>query len=567
MIVLTVFCILGVINVTLAGTELLQNHDFENVNVNQYWTCQGGCTLTSSTDHYHGYHSVMVSNRHHHWEGLSQNVQLTGGSVYQFTAYIKLLNMASGNMYEKVQTLLGCDLNNGNKLYLPFETDLFVMENIWTEIGGINKVPIGSHNCHFYIQLSSQSVNYLIDKASLQLVSHDANWKTKAKTRIDKIRKSNITISLSGTHNRNYDIEITQTKHEFGFGTAVGANQIVDPNYSKYTQTIYDNFEWAVLESSLKWSQMERTKGHINHATSRNALQALNNKGIKVRAHNIFWGVEQFVPSWVRSSSDTELPQLMSQRINDVVSLTRNLVEHWDVNNENLHGDWYEQHTGDPNITMKMFRDTHSVDHNVKLFLNDYGIMESGMALPLANQAKLFKASNVPIYGVGIQSHLTNMNFDPNEYMLILDNVASAGLPIWITELTLKTTDENVKARALDDIMTLYFSHPSVEGVLLWGFWENKIYDKTLALFEGDNVTPNAAGRKWQQLFKSRWRTHVTTSVHDDGPFTVRGFKGDYKIKVKHNGHVIKHETFKLNGNGQTLRVDVGPSSPSIVVG
>ena len=53
-------------------------------------------------------------------------------------------------------------------------------------------------------------------------------------------------------------------------------------------------------------------------------------------------------------------------------------VKHWDVNNENLHGDFYERHTGNPNITMQMFRDIHHVDQNVKLFLNEFGIVEGG---------------------------------------------------------------------------------------------------------------------------------------------------------------------------------------------
>lgn len=59
------------------------------------------------------------------------------------------------------------------------------------------------------------------------------------------------------------------------------------------------------------------------------------------------------------------------------VNAAENSVEHWDVNNENLHGDWYEKATGNANITAKMFHDVHAVDPKVKLFLNDYGIMEN----------------------------------------------------------------------------------------------------------------------------------------------------------------------------------------------
>jgi hypothetical protein len=37
--------------------------------------------------------------------------------------------------------------------------------------------------------------------------------------------------------------------------------------------------------------------------------------------------------------------------------------------------------------------------------------------------------------------------------------------------------------------MTMFFSHPAVEGVLLWGFWDGAVYDKKFALATGSNVT------------------------------------------------------------------------------
>ena len=74
-----------------------------------------------------------------------------------------------------------------------------------------------------------------------------------------------------------------------------------------------------------------------------------------------------------------------------------------------------------------------------------------------------------------------------------LNKVASAGLPIWITELTVAdhqgTKNDTKRAAAFRDLLTLYFSHPSVEGVLLWGFWDGKLYDPSAALFEGPGVT------------------------------------------------------------------------------
>ena len=50
-------------------------------------------------------------------------------------------------------------------------------------------------------------------------------------------------------------------------------------------------------------------------------------------------------------------------------------LKHWDVNNENLHGDFYETKLQNANITMDMFRKVHSIDPDVELFLNDFDIV------------------------------------------------------------------------------------------------------------------------------------------------------------------------------------------------
>ena len=51
--------------------------------------------------------------------------------------------------------------------------------------------------------------------------------------------------------------QVTQTKHEFPFGSLVDPTLIVDPEYIKYQDFFYDNFEWATLGNGIKWKQME----------------------------------------------------------------------------------------------------------------------------------------------------------------------------------------------------------------------------------------------------------------------------------------------------------------------
>lgn len=53
-------------------------------------------------------------------------------------------------------------------------------------------------------------------------------------------------------------------------------------------------------------------------------------------------------------------------------------VVHWDVNNEELHGSFFENKTGDVDYLVKAFQMAHARDSDVKLFLNDYSVVGSG---------------------------------------------------------------------------------------------------------------------------------------------------------------------------------------------
>ena len=71
-----------------------------------------------------------------------------------------------------------------------------------------------------------------------------------------------------------------------------------------------------------------------------------------------------------------------------------------------------------------------------------------------------------------------------------LEVLGAGGLPIWITQLDIKgIKDPKEKADAYDDVLTLYFSDPNIDGVLLWGFSDVHHSSPDAALFEGADYT------------------------------------------------------------------------------
>jgi hypothetical protein len=141
------------------------------------------------------------------------------------------------------------------------------------------------------------------------------------------------------------------------------------------------------------------------------------------------------------------------------------------------------------------------------------------------------KKSGAPIDGIGIQSHFGSDLPPPEQLLKVLDQFSQLGLPIESTELSLNIEDRALQADYLRDYMIACFSHPNVNGVMLWGFWEARHWRPQAALFARD-WTPRPQWAAWQDLVQKQWKTDAQVSSDDQGIARVRGFCGDYDLHV-----------------------------------
>ena len=106
------------------------------------------------------------------------------------------------------------------------------------------------------------------------------------------------------------------------------------------------------------------------------------------------------------------------------------------------------------------------------MFLNDYSVISWGNNLSAFKQlAYDLTTQGAPIHGLGVQGHMST-GFSPAAVKARLDSIAEVNLPIWVTEFDVSQPDENIRADELEDFYRIAFSHPSVEGILMWGFYE-----------------------------------------------------------------------------------------------
>ena len=79
---------------------------------------------------------------------------------------------------------------------------------------------------------------------------------------------------------------------------------------------------------------------------------------------------------------DFACPAMVASWHSDLVLQVANSFRlvHWDVDNENLHGAWFEEATGQHDLLAQMFRDVNQVDPNVKLFINDHMVVKGSIS-------------------------------------------------------------------------------------------------------------------------------------------------------------------------------------------
>ncbi|MDD2381309.1 MAG: endo-1,4-beta-xylanase [Mariniphaga sp.] len=344
-------------------------------------------------------------------------------------------------------------------------------------------------------------------------------------------------------------ITVEQLRHEFWFGCAIsngifGGSASVD-DQRQYKEKFLENFNSAVTENAVKWGNMEPRKGEVNYAIVDAILEWTEENDIPLRGHNIFWGTPRFVQSWVKELSDDELVKTLKNRAETLTSRYKGRFAEYDLNNEMIHGNYYEDRLG-PDITKRMVQWARNGDPEVKLFMNEFDILTGNRLPDYMTQIRKLQKQGVPIAGIGVQGHLHSETFDQDELKRALDSLAQFHLPIRITEFNMpgqrskydqnreiKMTQEEEmqKAKNLVDYYKICFAHPAVEGILMWGFWAGANWIPQSSLYHKD-WSPTPALEAYQDLIFGEWWTSASGTANTGGEFLTPAFYGKYKITV-----------------------------------
>ena len=377
------------------------------------------------------------------------------------------------------------------------------------------------------------------------------SWREQAHARINDLRMSDleITVTKEGTPVPNADIAVHMKEHDFGFGTAISAKHLMaDTADGERYREFVNRCNRVTFENDLKWQPWAAAdESAAKMATLTEAVDWLDERDIPIRGHYIHWAVIEggSLPAPVAKEYDGDAGSLYDEwmdNINDRVPRAAALgnIDEWDVINHPV--GWSgrlprtEAEFG-TDFYAELFELAEALVPDADHWINEGSIL-SGLSRVRAYERvieDLIDRDQSPD-GIGFMGHFSEPNL-PSMTALeeTLDQFAELVPRLQITELDVTADDEERMADYFRDVLTLAYSHPAMEAVILWGFWAGRHWRPETALYdEAWNLRP--VGHVWDELVYDTWWSDSEGTTDSEGLFHSEVFHGLHEIEVEVDG-------------------------------
>uniref|UniRef100_A0A6N2MY98 GH10 domain-containing protein n=1 Tax=Salix viminalis TaxID=40686 RepID=A0A6N2MY98_SALVM len=544
------------------GVNIIQNSNLTDGT--NGWFPLGNCSLNVATGSPHilpptardslGPHEplsgcyILATKRTQTWMGPAQMItdKIKLLLTYQVSAWAKIGSGANGP--QNVNVALGVDNQwvNGGQVEIN--------DDRWHEISGSFRIEKQPSKVMVYVQGPAAGVDLML--AGLQIFPVDRKSRFKhLRRQTDKIRKRDVTLKFSGGGSSSVlgtCIKVRQMQNSFPFGSCMSRTNLDNEDFVNF---FVKNFNWAVFGNELKWYWTEPQQGNFNYSDADEMLDMCKKNNIEARGHCIFWEVDGTVQQWIKALNKDDMMAAVQNHLTGLLTRYKGKFRHYDVNNEMLHGSFYQDHLG-KDIRANMFKTANQLDPSAMLFVNDYHV-EDGCDTRSSPEKYIeqildLQEQGAPVGGIGIQGHIDS----PVGPVVssALDKLGILGLPIWFTELDVSSVNEYVRGDDLEVMLREAYAHPAVDGIMLWGFWELFMSRDNAHLVDAEGEL-NEAGKRYLAL-KKEWLTRAHGHVDEQGQFAFRGFHGNYVLEIETVSKKIM-KTFVVDKGDSPLVVSI----------
>ncbi|PHU15142.1 hypothetical protein BC332_16347 [Capsicum chinense] len=469
---------------------------------------------------------MVAYNRSGHNETISQKIFMDKGHYYSFSAWVRVSEgsettvsaaiitkentkriIASGNAYPGCWTML----KGGFQPEFPLQTEVYFV-------------------CY------NKTVDFWVDNVSLKEFNK-TEWLEHQQRAIAQVRKRKIVLEMRdklGKPIQGVKVNIKFTKPFFHIGCAVTETLV---QYKKYQEWfLKKGFTATVFTNQMKWYWTESRRGIENYTTPDAMFQFFKSNGIEIRGHTVLWDKPKMNQYWLHDMTPKELLATAVRRIASVMARYSNDIFEWDVVNENMHFNFYEEKIG-PQASGMFYHIAHVIDPNATLYLNEFNTLETPGDVYACPHKYINNWRGIRSYpgnenltvGFGLQAHFKPIRPLMPYVRAVFDYLSETKMPIWLTEMDVEINPN--QAVYLEEIMREAFSHPGVEGMIVWAAWRPGMNCTGLCLMD-DNFNNTPIGDVVDKLM-AEWRTPEQNGKTDSrGLYKFHGFLGDYTLTL-----------------------------------
>jgi GH35 family endo-1,4-beta-xylanase len=412
------------------------------------------------------------------------------------------------------------------------------METQTLEIAGVEVFNFGSR----------KRVSDFQTSAGYKGIEDNAPWRKDCLARIEQLRKSKLEILVADKNGQpvaDAEVHVAMKRHAFRFGSSFNPHiytfESRNPQeVETYQKRFLKYFNMATPEAVMNWKGWESRmpQGNLDKA-----LSWLAAHHIPVIGHPMVWQAPKTLPDriheLIKKKDYAAYVRAWNEHLTDKVKATKGRMCQHFVINEFVDTNFLPEELTDDAI-VNWYRIVQAAAPGARLGILDHSMIGYGAVNPnnlswYEKKVEMLLRNKIPLEIIGFQCHFADVLTDPERVLEILDRFAKFGLELQVAEFDVDTDNENLQAKYLRDFFIAVFSHPSVQVLQQWGFYEPFHWRPRAALFRKD-WSPKPNGQAFLDLVFKQWWTDQKGATDGQGRYSLRGFHGDYEVTVNKGG-------------------------------
>ncbi len=337
----------------------------------------------------------------------------------------------------------------------------------------------------------------------------------------------------------------------------------------KYLGSCYSDFQkpyfdllWnqIIPEDAGKWGSVERVRNEMNWSTLDSAYKLAKDNGFPFQFHVLIWGNQQ--PAWIESLITSEQREEIEEWF-DTVSTRYPDIDMLQVVNEPLHdppagagnGNYIDALGGAGTTGWDWVIEAYTLARtyfpDADLMINDYNIVNSSSTTSdYLELIALLQEENL-IDAIGVQAHNYALGASASTIKANLDALAATGLPVYATEFDISGPSDAIHESEYQRVFPVFWEHPGVLGVTLWGYRPGMWNSNTAYLLNPDGserpsmewLSDYVASTEFDEAcivepeaidppLDNKQGIHVYPNPCTDGSFIVNGLENTSQMKI-----------------------------------